>query len=75
MAIQGLMNADPARSVPMLEEILNSQKSIRLKKQAMFVLSQSGNPKALEAIGKFAKNGKCSAPDVVDSALGVNYCH
>jgi len=22
-----------------------------------------------------AVNQKCSAPDVVDSALGVNYCH
>ena len=55
MAIQGLMHADPGRSVPLLEEILNSQKSLKLKKQALFVLSQSGNAKAQETVGKIAK--------------------
>lgn len=67
MAIQGLMHADPARSVPLLEEILNSQKSLRLKKQALFVLSQSGNPKAQETIGKVAKGN--SNPDLQKLAI------
>lgn len=67
MAIQGLMNADPNRSVPLLEEILNSQKSLRLKKQALFVLSQSGNPKAQETIGRIAKGS--SNPELQRMAL------
>ena len=67
MAIQGLMNADAARSVPLLEEILNSQKSLRLKKQALFVLSQSGNAKAQETVGKFAKGG--GAPELQKMAI------
>lgn len=67
MAIQGLMNADPGRSVPLLEEILNSQKSLRLKKQALFVLSQSGNAKAQETIGRIAKGN--SNPDLQKMAI------
>jgi hypothetical protein len=55
MAIQGLMNADPARGLPLLDEILKSQKSLRLKKQALFVLGQSRDAKAQEIIGNYAK--------------------
>jgi HEAT repeat protein len=55
MAIQGLMHADPEKSLPLLEQILTSNKSLNLKKKAIFVLSQSGNPKAQEMIGKIAK--------------------
>ena len=67
MAIQGLMNADAARSVPLIEGILNSQKSLQLKKQALFVLGQSGDPKAQELIGKIAKGN--SNPDLQKLAI------
>lgn len=68
MAIQGLMSADPARSLPLLEAIVNSpQKSLRLKKQALFVMSQSGNPKAQESVGRIAKGN--SNPDLQKLAI------
>lgn len=67
MAIQGLMNADAARSVPLIEGILNSQKSLQLKKQALFVLGQSGDPKAQELIGKIAKGN--SSPELQKLAI------
>ncbi len=67
MAIQGLMNADPERSLPLLEEILNSQKSLKLKKQALFVLSQSGNAKAQETVGRIAKGN--SNPELQKLAI------
>lgn len=73
MAIQGLMSADPARSVPLLEEILNSpQKSLKLKKQALFVLSQSGSSRAQETVGKFAKgNGNPELQKEAIHTLGI----
>ncbi len=72
MAIQGLMNAEPERSIPMLEQILASQKSMRLKKQALFVLSQSSSPKALEAVGKIAKaNGNPEMQKLAIHNLGI----
>lgn len=67
MAIQGLMNADPQRSLPLLEQMLNSQKSLRLKKQALFVLSQSRDPKAQELISKIAKGN--ANPDLQKMAI------
>ena len=67
MAIQGLMNAEPARSLPLLEGILNSQKSPQLKKQALFVLGQSRDPKAQDLIGKIAKGN--SNPELQKLAI------
>ncbi len=72
MAIQGLMNADPARSLPLLEGILNSQKSLQLKKQALFVLGQSRDTKAQELIGKIAKgNGNPDLQRLAIHNLGI----
>ncbi len=67
MAIQGLMHAEPERSIPLLEQILNSQKSLKLKKQALFVLSQSNSPKAQESIGRIAKGN--NNPDLQKLAI------
>jgi HEAT repeat protein len=57
MALQGLMNSDPERAVPILEGIINNPKqSAKLKDKAIFVLSQSGGPHAIELLGKFARD-------------------
>lgn len=57
MALQGLMNSDPERAVPILEGIINNPKqSAKLKDKAIFLLSQSGGPRAIELLGKFARN-------------------
>ncbi len=68
MAIQGLMHADPERSLPLLEKLLNdSSKSAKLKQKALFVLAQSGTPKAQEILAGVARGA--SNPELQKSAI------
>ncbi len=56
MAINGLMNADPARAIPLLEGVLKGSGSPKLKDRAMFVLTQSHSPQAQQVIANYAKS-------------------
>ncbi len=67
MAINGLMNGDPERAVPLLEKVLKSGSSIRLKDRALFVLTQSNSPQAQQLLLAMAKGG--SNPDLQLRAL------
>jgi hypothetical protein len=68
MAIQGLMNADAERSIPLLEKLINDPaKSTKLKEKAMFVLTQTGSPKAMELTANIAKGN--SNPELRKSAI------
>jgi HEAT repeat protein len=67
LAIQGLMNTNPERGIPLLEKVLNGSGSPREKSQALFVLAQSGDPKAMEVIGRVA-SGK-SNPELQRKAI------
>jgi len=62
MALRGLMQSDPDRAVPIIEQMLTGANSHKVKDRALFVLSQSGSAKAREIIGNVAKGG--SNPDV-----------
>ena len=62
VVINGLMNTDPERAVPLLEKVLGGSGSPKLKEHALFVLSQSGTPKAREILGRVARGG--SNPDL-----------
>lgn len=55
MAINSLVNSDPERAVPLLEGLLKRTVSPKLKERALFVLAQSGTPKAREIVVQFAK--------------------
>jgi hypothetical protein len=55
LAIQGLMNSDSARAMPLLEKVLNGSASPKEKSKALFVLAQSGSPQAREILGKIAR--------------------
>jgi tetratricopeptide (TPR) repeat protein len=57
MALNALMQSDPERSIPLLEKILQTQSSPKLRERALFVLSQSDSPKAREAVVRVAKGG------------------
>jgi len=57
MAINGLMNSDPDRAIPILEGILNGHQPVKLKDRALFVLSQSGSQHALDIVARTAKSG------------------
>src|SRR5262249_34049079 len=53
-AIRALINADPARALPMLEKLLG-QSSPKIRGQALFALAQHGSPQAREILTRTAK--------------------
>jgi len=57
LALRGLMQSDPDRAVPMIEQVLSGNSSIKVKENALFVLSQSKSAKAREILGNIAKGG------------------
>jgi tetratricopeptide (TPR) repeat protein len=56
LALRGLMQSDPDRAVAMIEQLLSGSSSIKVKENALFVLSQSRSARALEVLGNAAKN-------------------
>lgn len=55
LAIQGLMNSDPERAMPLLEKVLNGSASPKEKSKALFVLAQSGSPQGREIMARIAR--------------------
>ncbi|MDQ6759610.1 MAG: HEAT repeat domain-containing protein [Acidobacteriota bacterium] len=55
LALNSLTNSDPERSVPMLEKLLKSGNSARLKERALFVLAQSRSQKARDVVSQVAR--------------------
>jgi len=67
LALRGLMQSDPDRAVPMIEQVLSGSSSIKVKENALFVLSQSKSARAREILGNIAKgNGN---PDLQMRAI------
>ena len=67
MAVNALMHTKPERAIPLLEQILSSNQSQRVKDKAMFVLSQSSGARAVEILGRIARDG--SKPELQSRAL------
>jgi len=67
MVLDGLMGSDPERVVPMLEKLLEGNQPPKIKEKALFVLCQSGSPKAREIVARIARGG--SNPDLQMKAL------
>jgi hypothetical protein len=67
LALNGIMQSDPERAIPLVENQLKSSASPRVKKNALFVLAQSSNPKAQAAIEQIARGG--SNPDLQVKAI------
>ena len=57
MALRGLMNSDPDRAIPIIEQMLSGTASPKVKDRALFVLSQSNSPRARDIIANVAKGG------------------
>jgi HEAT repeat protein len=55
IAVEGLMNAPPDRAVPLLKKVLQSRHSDKVKKRALFVLSQIDEDAALDSVVEVAK--------------------
>jgi len=67
MALNGIMNSDPDRAVPLLEKFLQGSQPLKLKERSLFVLSQSGKPRAREVVAQIAKGN--SNPELQMKAL------
>jgi HEAT repeat protein len=67
LALQGLMNNNPEKAIPLVQGVLNGAGSPRVKSQALFVLAQNGSPQAEEVLGKIARGQ--SNPDLQRKAL------
>jgi len=58
IAINSLLGSDPEQALPMLEKFLNGPQPLKLKERALFVLSQSGSPKAREVVARIASGSR-----------------
>jgi len=56
-ALDGLMQMDSARALPILEKILAGNRSLQIKQRALFVLGQSDEPRARTLLVSTAKSG------------------
>ena len=69
IAVQGLMNAPPERALPVLKRVLASQRSIKVKKRALFVLSQLETDDAMKVVLDTAKSS--SEPELRKEAINM----
>ena len=67
MAINGLVQSDPDRAIPLLENMLKGAQSPKLKERALFVLAQSSAPKAQQLLEQVARGG--GNPDLQVKAI------
>jgi HEAT repeat protein len=58
MALMALVQADPERAIPHLEKYLKSDRPVSDKQQALFMLLQSGSPRATQIVVDIAKDPK-----------------
>jgi hypothetical protein len=68
MAINGLMQGDPERAIPLLESQLKGSASPKVKRNTLFVLAQSDSPKAQALLEQIARGG--GNPDLQLKAIG-----
>jgi HEAT repeat protein len=67
LAINAMQHQDPERAVPLLEGVLNSSNTLRVKKQALYVLALSNHARAQQILLNFAKGA--SNPDLQLEAI------
>lgn len=68
IALSGLQRTDPERAVPLVEQVLNNNNSLAVKKRALFVLAQSELPRAQQVLLSYAKGQ--GNPDLQATAIG-----
>ncbi len=66
LIMNSLMNTDPERALPLLEKMLQTETSPKIREKALFVLCQSNSPHAREIVAKVARGG---SPDLQRKAI------
>jgi hypothetical protein len=69
LALNGLMQSDPDRAFPILENLLKSAQAPRLKKRTLFVLAENGSQRAQQLLERIARGN--ANPDLQLEA--INY--
>ena len=54
-AINGIANTDPNTAIPLLENVLNQNNTLRNKQRALYVLALSDDPRAHQILLRYAK--------------------
>jgi hypothetical protein len=67
LALNSLMQSDPDKAVPVLQSLLSSNNSDKIKDRALFVLAQSSSPQASKLMHDMARNS--SNPDLQFKAI------
>jgi HEAT repeat protein len=67
LALRGLMQSNPDTTLPIIEKMLAGNDTPRVKERALFVLSQSGSPRAREIIVTAARGN--ANPDLQLAAI------
>jgi len=67
LALNGLMNSDPDRAIPMIAKLLQGSQPPKLQERALFVLAQSDNAKGRQILLQIARAG--SNPDLQMKAI------
>ncbi|HTU47842.1 MAG TPA: HEAT repeat domain-containing protein [Bryobacteraceae bacterium] len=67
LALNSLMQSDPQKALPILQKLLASNNSDKIKDRAMFVLSQNPSPEARKLLADTARNS--SNPDLQLKAI------
>jgi len=67
LALNGLVNSDPDRALPILENLLKSTQPPRLKERALFVLMQTNAPRAQQFLEQMARGNV--NPDLQSKAI------
>ena len=68
MALNGLVQSDPERALPLLENLLKTSNSPKLKERALFVLAQSSSPRGKQLLEQVARGG-AGNPDLQLKAI------
>jgi TolA-binding protein len=68
LALNGLMQSDPDRAIPILERLLKGAQSPRVKRDAIYVLAANSNPKAQQLLEQIAR-GSSGNPDLQLQAI------
>lgn len=66
LALNGLMQSDPEKALPQVQNLLKGSHSPNLKRQALYVIAQSNTPKAQQMLEQIARGGN---PDLQVRAI------
>jgi HEAT repeat protein len=72
LALQGLINSDPERAIPLVQGVLSSAGSLKLKDRALYVLALSNSAQAHTILVNTAKSGTPDLQLKAISYLGIN---